>query len=79
MKPSVAFNTQNDKGRAELESLARDVAAPLEVVAELYRMEHERLESTAKIKTFVPVLAKRQVKTLFAVRHHLTDERVGLA
>ncbi|HTE42025.1 MAG TPA: DUF3562 domain-containing protein [Steroidobacteraceae bacterium] len=79
MKSSVTFSGRADKSLAELETLARDVAAPLDEVTELYRIEHERLESTAKIKTFVPVFASRQVRTIFALRHNLIGERVGRA
>jgi hypothetical protein len=65
-------NTQfNSKQLAAIESLAREVAAPIDEVAALYRVEHAKLESTAKIKTYVPVLANRRVRTLFQMRHSL--------
>jgi hypothetical protein len=48
----------------EIELLARETRMPRELVARLYSTERAKLEQTARIKTFVPVLAHRQVKAL---------------
>lgn len=49
---------------AEIESLARETDMPVELVQEIYTSERAKLERTARIKTFVPVLVHRQVKAL---------------
>jgi hypothetical protein len=49
---------------AEIESLARETDMPVELVQEIYTSERARLERTARIKTFVPVLIHRHVKDL---------------
>jgi hypothetical protein len=49
---------------AEIENLARETDMPVELVQEIYRSERARLERTARIKTFVPVLIHRHVKDL---------------
>jgi len=64
---------------AAVESLARDIAAPIDEVIALYRIEHAKLESTAKIKTYVPVFANRRVRSLFELRHSLVGEHIGSA
>jgi hypothetical protein len=76
---SAQLDSLTGKQLAAIESLARDVEAPLNEVVELYRIEHAKLESTAKIKTYVPVFANRRVRTLFEMRHSLVGERVGSA
>jgi hypothetical protein len=52
----------------EIELLAQETRMPRELVARLYSSEREKLERTARIKTYVPVLAHRQVKAL--LREH---------
>ncbi len=47
--------------------LARDTDTPVDVVQEIYRIERDKLERTARIKTFVSVLAHRRVKALLQV------------
>jgi hypothetical protein len=47
---------------AEIELLARETDMPLDLVQEIYVSEREKLERTARIKTFVPVLTHRHVK-----------------
>ena len=49
---------------AEIENLARETDMPVELVQEIYTSERARLERTARIKTFVPVLIHRHVKDL---------------
>ncbi len=47
---------------AEIENLARETDTPVELVQEIYTSERARLELTARIKTYVPVLIHRHVK-----------------
>jgi len=53
----------------EIELLARETHMPRELVAKLYSSERAKLERTARIKTYVPVLIHRQVKALLRERH----------
>jgi Protein of unknown function (DUF3562) len=53
---------------AEIEILARETDMPFKLVEEIYSCERARLERTARIKTYVPVLIHRQVKAL--LREH---------
>jgi hypothetical protein len=52
---------------SELELLARETGTPVDTVQEIYRVEHDKLERSARIKTFVSVLAHRRVKALLQV------------
>jgi hypothetical protein len=45
-----------------IELLARQTDTPLDTVRAIYQVEHDKLERTARIKTFVPVLAHRRAK-----------------
>jgi hypothetical protein len=40
----------------EIELLARETQMPRELVETLYTREHAKLERTARIKTYIPVL-----------------------
>jgi Protein of unknown function (DUF3562) len=51
----------------EIESLARETGVPVDTVQEIYRVEFDKLESSARIKTFVSVLTHRRVKALLQV------------
>jgi len=53
----------------EIEMLARQTQMPRELVARLYSSERARLERTARIKTYIPVLIHRQVKALLREQH----------
>jgi hypothetical protein len=53
---------------AEMESLARETDMPVELVREIYTSERAKLERTARIKTYVPVLIHRHVKALLRER-----------
>lgn len=53
----------------EIESLARETQMPRELVAILYTRERAKLEGTARIKTYVPVLIHRHVKELLREQH----------
>jgi hypothetical protein len=52
---------------SEIEALARETGTPVDRVQEIYRVELDRLERSARIKTFVSVLAHRRVKALLQV------------
>jgi hypothetical protein len=51
----------------EIEVLARETGVPVDTVQEIYRVELDKLENSARIKTFVSVLAHRRVKALLQV------------
>ena len=51
--------TQQDR---LVESLARETNTSIADVHELLKIERARLETGARVKTFVPVLASRRVK-----------------
>lgn len=51
----------------EIELLARETGTPVDTVQEIYRVERDKLERSARIKTFVSVLAHRRVKALLQV------------
>lgn len=53
----------------EIELLARETQMPRELVAKLYTSERAKLERTARIKTYVPVLIHRHVKALLRQQH----------
>jgi len=53
---------------AEIKSLARETDTPVELVHEIYSRERAKLEETARIKTYVPVLIHRHVKALLRER-----------
>jgi len=52
---------------AEIELLARRTGTPVDAVQEIYRIERDKLERSARIKTFVSVLAHRRVKAVLQV------------
>jgi hypothetical protein len=61
-------NLQSSVAReSEIESLARETDTPVDTVQEIYRVEHDKLERSARIKTFISVLAHRRVKALLQV------------
>jgi hypothetical protein len=51
---------------SEIEFLARETGTPVDTVQEIYRVELDKLDRSARIKTFVPLLAHQRVKTLLA-------------
>jgi hypothetical protein len=53
---------------AEMESLARETDVSVELVQEIYTSERAKLERTARIKTYVPLLVHRHVKALLRER-----------
>jgi uncharacterized protein DUF3562 len=46
-----------------IEALAKESLMAVEQVRVLYEAEHARLSETAKIKTYIPVIAARLVRT----------------
>jgi hypothetical protein len=52
----------------EIDLLARETQAPRELVESLYASERTRLERTARIKTYIPLLIHRRVKALLRER-----------
>jgi Protein of unknown function (DUF3562) len=47
---------------AEIESLARETDMPVKLVQEIYTSVRAKLERTARITTYLPVLIHRHVK-----------------
>ena len=54
-----------------MQLLECETDTPGHAVRKLYRIEREKLEHSALIKTFVPVLARRWVKELLLVHRGL--------
>jgi hypothetical protein len=63
------FNPSADVN-PDIELLARETRMPRELVAKLYTSERAKLERTARIKTYIPVLIHRQVKAMLREQHH---------
>lgn len=70
--PSLDAPSDTD---SELERLAHEADTPVDAVRELYRIEREKLEHSARIKTFVPVLAWSRVKELLLLHRRLRGSR----
>jgi hypothetical protein len=69
-----------DAREPEFEILARETDTPLDMVREIYRVERDKLERSARIKTYVPVLAHRRAKALLQVergKRDLTAPHIG--
>jgi hypothetical protein len=62
-----AFNLPAD-AEAEIEILACETQMSREIVKIVYSSERAKLERTARIKTFIPVLVHRHVKALLRQR-----------
>lgn len=61
-----AFNPGD--AEAEIELLACETHMPRELVQAVYISERAKLERTARIKTYIPVLVHRHVKALLRER-----------
>ena len=61
----------NDPAREQhlIETLAKDSAAPVDRVRQLYEAEHARLSAEARVKTFVSVIATRLVRNALQGDH----------
>jgi hypothetical protein len=53
----------------EIELLERETHMPRELIETLYTRERAKLERTARIKTYIPVLIHRHVKALLQEHH----------
>jgi hypothetical protein len=64
--PGMSEQTYVRSGDAdrEIELLARETHMPRNLVATIYSSERTKLERTARIKTYVPVLIRRRVKAV---------------
>jgi Protein of unknown function (DUF3562) len=67
MNPQAVANQESD-----IENLARETDMPVEIVHEIYNIEHAKLEQVARIKTYVPVLTRRRVKDLLQTQRALS-------
>ena len=64
-----AFNLLADpEAEAEIELLASETHTSRELVKIVYSSERAKLERTARIKTYIPVLVHRHVKALLRER-----------
>lgn len=60
----------NGAERLSIEAISKDVDLPVIEVAHLYKVERAHLEGDAKIPTFIPVIASRNVRIKLKNRHH---------
>ena len=67
MNELTSTSRSTDARESEIETLARETDTPVDTVQEIYRAEHDRLERSARIKTFISVLVHRRVKALLQV------------
>ena len=69
--PAMSEQTFNRPANAEIEieQLARETHMPRELVETLYTRERAKLERTARIKTYIPVLIHRHVKAILQEQH----------
>jgi hypothetical protein len=61
-------SSQFASGQSPTERLARETNTPLEQVTEIYEIETAELERTARIKTYVDVLAIHRTRVLLHSR-----------
>ena len=61
---AVLRNHAGDPARNQqvIEALAKETSASVDHVRELFEIEHQKLESEARVKTFVSVIATRLVR-----------------
>jgi Protein of unknown function (DUF3562) len=64
---------------AEIESLAREADLPVALVQQIYVHERTKLEQTARIKIYLPVLIHRHVKELLRQVKEVLRERRAAA
>jgi hypothetical protein len=57
--PESRANSESD-----IDALARETDAPIEIVREMYSSERAKLERSARIKTYIPLLILKHVKAL---------------
>jgi hypothetical protein len=68
-------STHSQQERA-VEVLAQESHAPIDDVAQLYGNELAKLEVDARIKSFIPIIALRNVRDL--LRQRSTTDRVSV-
>ena len=64
-----SFDSDIAHAREIIELIAQETRSPVEEVSTLYASQTAVLESSARIKTFISVLAARQVRQL--LRQHV--------
>jgi hypothetical protein len=70
-----ADNDTNDGvGETPTERLARETNTPLEAVTQIYEIETAELSRTARIKSYVDVLALHRTRVLLAEREESPPE-----
>jgi len=62
MSDQRTIQAESDSRQSDIERIARETAVPIETVHEIYDIEHAKLETQARIKTFIGVLTRRRVK-----------------
>jgi hypothetical protein len=62
------IQAESDGRQSDIERLARETAVPIETVHEIYEIEHAKLATEARIKTYVGVLTRRRVKDLLQAK-----------
>jgi hypothetical protein len=67
MSDQTSSSRSTDARESEIELLARETGTPVDTVQEIYRVERDKLERSARIKTYVSVLAHRRVKALLHI------------
>jgi hypothetical protein len=67
MNDQTSSLRSTDPKESEIELLARETGTPVDTVQEIYRVERDKLERSARIKTYVSVLAHRRVKALLHI------------
>jgi hypothetical protein len=73
MSDQGTIQAEKDSRQSDIERLARETAVPIETVHEIYEIEHARLSTEARIKTFVGVLTRRRVKEFLEARYPAVD------
>ena len=58
----MAIRVTTEPVHSVVHSLARELNLPLEHVARVYRDEAAKIETEARIKTFVPVIVRSRVR-----------------
>jgi hypothetical protein len=61
------------RNQQTIETLAKESLAPIDRVRELFETEHARLESEARVKTFVSVIATRLVRNALHAERNAQD------
>lgn len=56
------------QAQAISEELARETNVPVDQVAEIFASQSAELERTARVKTYISVLAKRQTRNILNTR-----------